>query len=208
MVIATVVGTRRSAPRPVGSSFAVSSSGALCGSVSGGCVERRSPRRPRRSSRSGQPKLLTYGISDDEALVRRPALRRRDRRVRGESGVNLARPPQPPSRDDGGRAVLFTVVEGDGRGRQVPDRGGRDRCVELAEQADEVIRGARNTLLEIGERKVFDEVYCRRRGCSSTAPSTPPRRSAARPRTSAGRRSSPTRGPRSRPSSASRAPTS
>ena len=66
VVIATVVGTRRSAPRPVGSSFAVSSSGALCGSVSGGCVESAIAQEAEEVFRNGQPKLLTYGISDDE----------------------------------------------------------------------------------------------------------------------------------------------
>ena len=66
VVIATVVGTRRSAPRPVGSSFAVSSSGALCGSVSGGCVESAIAQEAEEVFKNGQPKLLTYGISDDE----------------------------------------------------------------------------------------------------------------------------------------------
>ena len=36
VVVATVVATRRSAPRPVGTSLAVSESGKMCGSVSGG----------------------------------------------------------------------------------------------------------------------------------------------------------------------------
>ncbi|MEA2284300.1 MAG: hypothetical protein QOJ21_343 [Solirubrobacteraceae bacterium] len=66
VVVATVVGTRRSAPRPVGSSFAVSSSGALCGSVSGGCVESAIAQEALEVFANGQPKLLTYGISDDE----------------------------------------------------------------------------------------------------------------------------------------------
>ena len=66
VVVATVVGTRRSAPRPVGSSFAVSSSGALCGSVSGGCVESAIAHEAEVVFANGRPKLLTYGISDDE----------------------------------------------------------------------------------------------------------------------------------------------
>ncbi len=67
VVVATVVATRRSAPRPVGSSFAVSSSGALCGSVSGGCVESDVYEKAQEVFESGEPQLVTYGISDDQA---------------------------------------------------------------------------------------------------------------------------------------------
>ena len=63
--VATVVATRLSAPRPIGSKFAVSESGEFCGSVSGGCVERD---QAAEVLASGEPKLLTYGISDDDAL--------------------------------------------------------------------------------------------------------------------------------------------
>ena len=65
VVVATVVGTRRSAPRPVGSSFAVSSSGALCGSVSGGCVESDVFESAQAVLETGEPKFLTYGIDDE-----------------------------------------------------------------------------------------------------------------------------------------------
>jgi xanthine dehydrogenase accessory factor len=58
----------------------------------------------------------------------------------------------------GGRAVLFTVVEGEGAGRKFLVEEG-ETGTELAEEADEVIRGARNTLLELEGRKVFAEVY-------------------------------------------------
>lgn len=66
-VVATVVATRRSAPRPVGSSFAVSSSGAICGSVSGGCVESDVYEKAQEVLQTGTPQLVTYGISDDQA---------------------------------------------------------------------------------------------------------------------------------------------
>jgi xanthine/CO dehydrogenase XdhC/CoxF family maturation factor len=67
VVVATVVATRRSAPRPVGTSLAFSESGKLCGSVSGGCVEGDVVEHAREVLADGQPKLLSYGISDDLA---------------------------------------------------------------------------------------------------------------------------------------------
>src|SRR5688572_17341525 len=67
VVAATVMSRRRSAPRPVGSSLAISASGKLCGSVSGGCVENDVYEQAREVLENGTPKLLSYGISDDEA---------------------------------------------------------------------------------------------------------------------------------------------
>lgn len=67
IVVATVVGTRRSAPRPLGASLAISESGKMCGSVSGGCVESDVFESAQEVLESGEPKLLTYGISDDLA---------------------------------------------------------------------------------------------------------------------------------------------
>jgi xanthine/CO dehydrogenase XdhC/CoxF family maturation factor len=67
VAIATVVATRRSAPRPVGAKFAVSESGELAGSVSGGCVEGDVFEHACEVLRSGRPKLLSYGIEDEEA---------------------------------------------------------------------------------------------------------------------------------------------
>jgi xanthine dehydrogenase accessory factor len=67
VVVATVIATRRSAPRPVGSSLAVSESGQMCGSVSGGCVESDVYENAREVMETGEPKLLSYGIADEEA---------------------------------------------------------------------------------------------------------------------------------------------
>jgi xanthine/CO dehydrogenase XdhC/CoxF family maturation factor len=67
VVVATVVATRRSAPRPVGTSLAVSESGKMCGSVSGGCVESDVFDKAMEVMRTGEPALLHYGITDDMA---------------------------------------------------------------------------------------------------------------------------------------------
>ena len=67
VVVATVVATRRTAPRPVGTSLAVSESGKICGSVSGGCVEGDVFEQAREVLQTGEPKLLSYGITDDMA---------------------------------------------------------------------------------------------------------------------------------------------
>ena len=67
VAIATVVATRRSAPRPVGAKLAISESGELAGSVSAGCVESDVYENAREVLETGRPKLLTYGIADEEA---------------------------------------------------------------------------------------------------------------------------------------------
>ena len=64
---------------------------------------------------------------------------------------------------NGGRGVLLTVVAGDGLGSKllVVEDGetSGDGPPELAEHADELIRGARNRTLELEGRTVFAEVY-------------------------------------------------
>jgi xanthine dehydrogenase accessory factor len=68
VALAVVVGTRRSAPRPIGSALALSSSGELVGSVSGGCVESEVAEEARATLAGDAPRVLTYGISDEQAL--------------------------------------------------------------------------------------------------------------------------------------------
>jgi xanthine/CO dehydrogenase XdhC/CoxF family maturation factor len=67
VAIATVVATRKSAPRPVGAKLAVSESGELAGSVSGGCVEGDVFEHARKVLETGEPRMLSYGIEDEEA---------------------------------------------------------------------------------------------------------------------------------------------
>jgi xanthine dehydrogenase accessory factor len=67
--LATVVGTSRSAPRRQGAAMAVSASGAVVGSVSGGCVEGAVYEVAEEVRASGRPVLQTYGVSDDDAFA-------------------------------------------------------------------------------------------------------------------------------------------
>ncbi|HWX51156.1 MAG TPA: XdhC family protein [Roseomonas sp.] len=67
VALATVVETWGSSPRPAGSQLAVSASGRLAGSVSGGCIEGAVAEAARQTMESGKPQLLDFGISDERA---------------------------------------------------------------------------------------------------------------------------------------------
>lgn len=67
--LATVIETWGSAPRQPGSMLAVSGSGEIMGSVSGGCVEGAVVAEALEALRDGQPRLLTYGVSDENAFA-------------------------------------------------------------------------------------------------------------------------------------------
>jgi xanthine dehydrogenase accessory factor len=65
---ATVVSTERSAPRDPGAVLAVSERGEVAGSVTGGCVEPAVYEEAQAVLAGGPPRLVTYGIADDEAF--------------------------------------------------------------------------------------------------------------------------------------------
>lgn len=67
VAVATVVRTYGSAPRQVGSKMVVTQGGAMAGSVSGGCVEGAVFEEAQRTLKTGQPKLLKFGVSNEQA---------------------------------------------------------------------------------------------------------------------------------------------
>ncbi|WP_273523583.1 XdhC family protein [Rhodosalinus sediminis] len=67
--LATVVETWGSAPRRVGAQLAVSGEGEIEGSVSGGCVEGAVVAEALEAIGDGAPRLLTFGVSDEDAFA-------------------------------------------------------------------------------------------------------------------------------------------
>jgi xanthine dehydrogenase accessory factor len=66
--LATVVGVDRSAPREPGSVMAVSETGEVAGSVTGGCVEPAVYLHAEEVLAGGPARMATYGIVDEEAF--------------------------------------------------------------------------------------------------------------------------------------------
>jgi xanthine dehydrogenase accessory factor len=114
--LATVVATRRSAPRPIGAKLAVSEHGEMAGSVSGGCVEADVVVHAQEVLASGRPRLVSYGIEDERAWeVGLPC--------GGEIDVFVepldVEPPRPEE-----PGVLLTVVQGERAGERSFVAGG------------------------------------------------------------------------------------
>jgi xanthine dehydrogenase accessory factor len=111
VAVATVVSTRRSAPRPLGSKLAVSADGRLFGSVSGGCVEADVAERAKAIIAGDPAEVVSYGISDDEAWsIGLPC--------GGEIDVFVERFSGAPNLE---RGTSYVVVAGDGVGERWQD---------------------------------------------------------------------------------------
>ncbi len=149
IAMARVVATRRSAPRPVGSKLIVSETGELAGSVSGGCVESEVVEAAREVLAGGEPRLLTYGISDDLALsVGLPC--------GGEIDVWVSEP------HDAVLTELAEVARGERRAVDFIDLDdGTERLVHDGDEtvADELIRGGHSKVVELDGRRVFADVF-------------------------------------------------
>jgi len=68
VALATVVGVRRSAPRPPGAKMAINDRGEISGMVSGGCVEGAVIEIADGIISGDDPQLTTFGITDDMAF--------------------------------------------------------------------------------------------------------------------------------------------
>jgi xanthine dehydrogenase accessory factor len=109
VAVATVVATRHSAPRPVGSKLFVGDGGELVGSVSGGCVESDVVLAAQEVLSGGPPRLLTYGITDEMAFgIGLPC--------GGEIDVFVEELTEAERSD-----VTLTVVAGEGVGERLHD---------------------------------------------------------------------------------------
>jgi len=67
VAIATVVNTWGSSPRPTGSQLAVDETGAMSGSVSGGCIEGAVVDEAKTVMKTGEAKLLSFGVTNEQA---------------------------------------------------------------------------------------------------------------------------------------------
>ena len=67
VAVATVTETWGSSPRPAGSQMAVTASGKMAGSVSGGCIEGAVADAAMRTMQSGVPQLLDFGVANERA---------------------------------------------------------------------------------------------------------------------------------------------
>ena len=149
VALATVIATRRSAPRPVGSKLAVSESGEMAGSVSGGCVESDVYEHAKEVLGGVAPRLVSYGIPDEFAFtVGLPC--------GGEIDVWVDEP------DSELLEQLAEVVEGDERAVVLIDlEDGTSRLVREGESqaTDELIRSGHGKVVELEGRRVFADVF-------------------------------------------------
>ncbi len=158
---ATVVSTERSAPRDPGAMLAVSESGDVAGSVTGGCVEPAVFEEAREVLAGGGARLRTYGIADEEAFeVGLPC----------GGTVHIFVDSMDPAMID---PLAKAIEEERPVARVVPVSGpnaGAERLVfaddevsdEIGRTAQELLAAGETSLVQVGDDEVFVDSFAPR----------------------------------------------
>ena len=181
---AVVVRTFGSAPRPEGAVLLRADDGRIAGSVSGGCVEGAAAEEIERARRTGNARVVRYGISDEEAwdvglacggtidVLIQPAVppeaqtaatRSLERDGRGFVIATILPADSPPAifgehRPGEGAPPLPPIVIADG---DAPSRslGDAQRDAALADHAADVLLRGTSRTVAVGEDALFLEAF-------------------------------------------------
>lgn len=159
---AVVVSVWGSAPQAEGAAMLVSASGAMAGSVSGGCVETAAAEAVQAAIAAGAPQLIRYGISDARAWeVGLSCGGTLELLVEPEVAAEVLDAAAGP-----GGVVVATVLDGPAIGRRLtvvdPARGDDSELATLAFEALRTGRSRKATIpLDGQDATVFLEAFCR-----------------------------------------------
>ena len=170
-VIARVIQTWGSSPRPVGSALVVSEDLEMAGSVSGGCVEGAVLKEIKKVIGSGGGKLLSFGVSDDDAwsvgltcggkiqvyLQPYPFGNPKQSEVWGILQQSLS--------DNKACVWMTSLREGDNESAVMDHTGvitGSDMPDEILKKAKDLYTKRTNELVTIGGKQYFIQVFPRR----------------------------------------------
>jgi len=181
IALATVVRTVGSSPRQVGAKMAITSAERMVGSVSGGCVEGAVSEEALEVLRSGEPRLLRFGVEDEEAWAvglscggtievfvepfrtdpagsqAEIALEAFTDAVRAHRPVALVTPLASGAGAGSGRGKLLVGRNGESRG----SLGSAELDEAAKERASSLLEGGGSEVLTLGDPTVsfFVEVY-------------------------------------------------
>jgi xanthine dehydrogenase accessory factor len=182
---AVVVRTFGSAPRPEGAVLLVADDGRLMGSVSGGCVEGAAAEEIERARRTGNARVIRYGISDEEAwdvglacggtidvlvqpvvpaavtVAAAGSLGPRGRSVAAATALPADAPPAefgaaPPGDGEPPAAPILIGAQGE---LLEGSTGDPDADADLGRAAARILDDGRSKTVEIGGRAFFVEAF-------------------------------------------------
>ncbi len=182
---AVVIRTFGSAPRPEGAVLVVTDDGRLMGSVSGGCVEGAAAEEIETARRTGNARVIRYGISDEQAwdvglacggtidvliqpLVPKPVLEAARASI-GPRGRSLAVATPlpadgPPSQTGPHEPGIGSPPEPSvvmGAGGEIIEGGTGDAATDaaLGAAASRILDDGRSRTVDIGDRAFFVEAF-------------------------------------------------